>query len=186
MQTGFFQVSLKCAGEAARLCAPHFTPPLLTICDHAVIDRIRQFFSRQEEEILSGGGSEHALRMATATLLVEMSRADRQVDDTETDAVLAAIRQRFDLAEQEARDLADLGHDRADHATSLYEFTRVLNEQLSREQKLHIVELLWDVAYADGRIDKYEEQLVRKIAELIYVPHPDFIAAKLRAEARVS
>ena len=151
-----------------------------------MIDRIKQFFASQEKEIAASGGSEHALRLATATLLVEMSRADQQVDSAETDTVLTAIRQRFELTEAEARNLADLGHDKADHATSLYEFTRVLNDQLSREQKLHVVELLWDVAYADGRIDKYEEQLLRKIAELIYVPHPDFIAAKLRAEARVS
>ncbi len=151
-----------------------------------MIDRIKQFFSSQEDEITASGGSEHALRLATATLLVEMSRADRQVDNAETDAVLAAIRQRFELTAEEARNLADLGHDTADHATSLYEFTRVLNDQLSREQKIHIVELLWDVAYADGRIDKYEEQLLRKIAELIYIPHPDFIAAKLRAEARAT
>ena len=151
-----------------------------------MIDRIKQFFSRQQDQIAASGGSQHALRLATATLLVEMTRADRQVDSAETDTVLAAIRQRFDLTAEEARDLADLGHDKADHATSLYEFTQVLNDQLGREQKIQIVELLWDVAYADGRIDKYEEQLVRKIAELIYVPHPDFIAAKLRAEARAT
>ena len=62
---------------------------------------------------------------------------------------------------------------------------RLINRHFSQEEKNHIVELLWEVAYADGELDKYEEHLVRKLADLIYVPHRSFIRAKHRAKARL-
>ena len=71
--------------------------------------------------------------------------------------------------------------DRVDESTSLYEFTRVINDHYSAEQKLQLVSCMWQVAYADGNLDKYEEHLIRRVAELTYVPHQDYIRVKLEA-----
>jgi uncharacterized tellurite resistance protein B-like protein len=125
--------------------------------------------------------AEHAYQLATATLLVEMTRADFEIRAEEQTAVEDAIRRAFRLSAAETAELVERANAEADHATSLHEFTRLINEHFSPEQKFHVIELLWRVAYADGKIDRYEEHLVRKIAELVYVPHREFIRAKLRA-----
>ena len=125
---------------------------------------------------------EHGYHVATAALLVEMMRADYEVRPAEREAVLRALGAAFDdLSEDETRDLLARAEERADDATSLYEFTRFINDRLDHEQKAHIVELLWRVAYADGDLDKYEEHLVRRIADLIHVPHSVFIRMKHKA-----
>ena len=130
---------------------------------------------------------EHGYHVATAALLVEMMRADSAVEPAERDAVLRALAATFDdLTPEETVDLLARAEERADDATSLYEFTRIVSRQLDHEQKAHVVELLWRVAYADGDLDKYEEHLVRRIADLIHVPHSVFIRMKHQArdEAR--
>ena len=125
---------------------------------------------------------EHGYHVATAALLVEVMRADYAVRAEERDAVLRALEAAFDdLSPEETRDLLARAEERADGATSLYEFTQHVNRQLDHDQKAHVVELLWRVAYADGDLDKYEEHLVRRIADLIHVPHSVFIRMKHRA-----
>ena len=109
-------------------------------------------------------------------------RADYDVRPEERDAVLRALAAAFgDLSPEETRDLLARAEERADDATSLYEFTRHVNRRLDHDQKAHVVELLWRVAYADGDLDKYEEHLVRRIADLIHVPHSVFIRMKHKA-----
>ena len=125
---------------------------------------------------------EHGYHVATAALLVEVMRADHEVQPEERDAVRRALGAAFaDLSTDETRDLLARAEERADDATSLYEFTRHINRQLDHAQKAHVVELLWRVAYADGDLDKYEEHLVRRIADLIHVPHSVFIRMKHKA-----
>ena len=127
---------------------------------------------------------EHGYHVATAALLVEMMRADREVRPEERDAVLRALSAAFDdLTPDETRELLARAEERADDATSLYEFTQHINRSFEPEQKAHMVELLWRVARADGDIDKYEEHLVRRIADLIHVPHSVFIRMKHKAGA---
>ena len=109
-------------------------------------------------------------------------RADYDVRPEERNAVLHALEAAFgDLSPEETRDLLARAEERADDATSLYEFTQHVNRQLDHDQKAHVVELLWRVAYADGDLDKYEEHLVRRIADLIHVPHSVFIRMKHKA-----
>ena len=125
---------------------------------------------------------EHCFRLATGALLVEMMRADYAIRPAERDTVLQALAAAFpDLTHEESRELLARAEERADDATSLYEFTRIINRQFSPDQKAHVVELLWRVAYADDDLDKYEEGLVRKVADLIHVPHSVFIRMKHRA-----
>ena len=126
---------------------------------------------------------EHGYHVATAALLVEVMRADHDVRPEERDAVLRALEAAFgDLSPDETRDLLARAEERADDATSLYEFTQHVNRRLDHDQKAHVVELLWRVAYADGDLDKYEEHLVRRIADLIHVPHSVFIRMKHRVQ----
>lgn len=124
---------------------------------------------------------EHAYRLAAATLLIEMTRADHDPKGIEREAAARAVRQAFPLEASETEELLASAEQEADRATSTYEFTRLINSHFDADQKVHFVELLWQVALADGEIDRYEEHLVRKIADLIHVPHRAYIRAKHRA-----
>lgn len=152
-----------------------------------MIKQIRKFFDSQVKDLRATDQlqNDHALRMATATLMVEMIRADRSVLPSEKKLLLKSFCERFQLNSAEAEDLFQLAEDKADHATSLHEFTKVLNQQLDHAGKNRIVELFWDVALADDHIDKHEDYLVRKVSELIHVPHHEFIKAKHRAQEKI-
>ena len=128
--------------------------------------------------------AEHAYQLAAATLLVEMSRADFDVQLEELRAVDNAIQRAFHLSDDETADLVAKANAEADHATSMHEFTRLINSHFTESQKYHLIELLWQVAFADGAVDRYEEHFVRKIADLIYVRHSAFIRAKLAVHER--
>ena len=119
-------------------------------------------------------------QLATATLLVEIARADFEIHPREQDAIRRLLRGACGLDPARAAELVARAEREAEEVVSLYEFTRRLNLELSREEKTEIVEMLWRVAFADGQIDKYEEHLVRKVADLLYVPHRNFIRAKLK------
>ena len=128
---------------------------------------------------------ERACRIAGAALLVEMSRADHEVTPVERRAVERALRTVFEIGPAAAADLYREAEHHADDATSLYEFTRLINDHFQPDEKENLVELLWCVAFADGELDKYEEHLVRRVADLIYVSHGAFIRTKHRALGRV-
>jgi uncharacterized tellurite resistance protein B-like protein len=125
---------------------------------------------------------EEALRLAAAALLLEMTRMDHQVLPEELNAVLAAIQDHFRLSEQRAKELFECAEVERAKATDYYHFTSLINQSYTAEQKAKLIELLWRVAFADSHLHKYEEHLVRKIADLLYVPHSAFIAAKHRAQ----
>ncbi|MEM9387165.1 MAG: TerB family tellurite resistance protein [Pseudomonadota bacterium] len=123
--------------------------------------------------------SSEDLPLATATLLVEMTRADHQQTEGERATVEQALVSHFSLAADEARALLEEAERETARAISLYDYTAALNQALDDEQRVKVLELLWRVALADGHLDKYEEYLVRKVADLLYVPHASYIRAKL-------
>ena len=150
-----------------------------------MLDAIKQFFESHLGPEAAGAAhdDEHALRLATAALLTEMTRVDAAVTEEERRAVATAVRGRFDLSEEEAGELLRLAEEQAQEAVDYHQFTSLINRKFSLDQKIKMVEQLWRVAYADEKLDKYEEHLVRKVAELLYVPHTEFIAAKHRVLA---
>jgi len=148
-----------------------------------MLRNIKQFFDRN---ILSAGqeqgeNARHSLRVATAALLYEVMRTDGELKDVERHAVNAAIQSRFDLTAEETASLLRLAEAEAGEATDYYQFTALINRHFSPEQKVQVVENLWQVAAADLEIDRFERTLVHKIADLLHVPRPAQIAARERA-----
>jgi uncharacterized tellurite resistance protein B-like protein len=117
--------------------------------------------------------------VATAAILLEVSRADFETDESELEVIAVALRQAFDLDEDAVREIIAEAREQDDEKLSLYPFLRIVNDACGPEEKYRIVCDLWRVAYADGRLDKYEEYQIRRIADLLYVPHAEFIRAKL-------
>jgi uncharacterized tellurite resistance protein B-like protein len=128
--------------------------------------------------------TQHQLRLAAAALLIETARADFTQDAAEEAALAELLRRELKLSAVEVEELLALASHRVDESTSLYEFTRVINDHYTPQQKLQLISAMWVVAYADGNLDKYEEHLIRRVAELTYVAHEDYIRAKLRAQRR--
>jgi uncharacterized tellurite resistance protein B-like protein len=124
---------------------------------------------------------EHDLRLAATALMFEVVRADGAIKPEEHTVLRTALRSVFELTADEVEELVRLGERESREAISIYEFTRRVDEGLSQDQKKRIVELLWLVCFADADKHAEEEYLVRKIAGLLHVTHPEFIDAKIRA-----
>ena len=121
---------------------------------------------------------ERRLQMASAALMVEMLHVDEQVTTEEDEKLRQLLKQRFNLDSSEIESLIDLAHNEKHEATDYYQFTSLLNTHYSQQQKIDLVEDLWHLAYADHNLDKYEEHLLRRLAELLHVPHQDYIRTK--------
>jgi uncharacterized tellurite resistance protein B-like protein len=110
-----------------------------------------------------------AIRMATAVLMIDVARADHVFDETEFDSVLQLVQSHFHLPAEQAAELVIAANDKAEDLVSAYDFTKILHEHLDHGEKAQVVALLWKIAYADGRLDKYEDSLVLKISDLLHV-----------------
>ena len=123
-----------------------------------------------------------ALRIATAVLMVDVARADSEFDESEFERLLHLLQNHFQLSAEDAAVLANIANERADDLVSVHDFTSMLHEHLSESEKAEIVGLLWKIAYADGRLDKYEDSLVLKISDLLYVSRGRVMRLKHDAE----
>lgn len=144
-----------------------------------MIDQIKQFFSTRIDE--PGGEPVHQRQLAAAALMVEIMVIDRTLSEDEQKIIRQLLENQFSLSHEEIETLVRLAHSEVNDATSLFQFTRLINDHFAVHEKRELVENLWRVAFADNQLDKHEEALIRRISELLYVSHTDFIQAKHRA-----
>lgn len=124
----------------------------------------------------------HQLAVAATALMVQLSRVDNQEDKRERETIVDCAVKAHQLSPEEARSILDEALAHADDATSLYQFTGQINDHLNQQDKQTLLENIWRVAFADGRIDKYEEHLIRRIADLLHLNHREFMQARHRAQ----
>lgn len=124
----------------------------------------------------------HQLAVAATALMVQLARVDNPADERELQIIIDCAVRVHEVTRDEARQILDDALNHADDAVSLYEFTGVLNEQLSQDSKQAVLQSIWHVALADGRVDQYEEHLIRRIADLLHLNHREFMQARHRAE----
>jgi uncharacterized tellurite resistance protein B-like protein len=148
-----------------------------------MLQAIKQFFDRNilAGEQKEGKSAAHALQVATAALLFEVMRTDREIKDVERHAMTVAIQKNFELTPDETAALTRLAEAEAEEATDYYQFTMLINKHYTAEQKEQIIEHMWQVASADHEIDRFERTLVHKVADLLHVPRHAQIAARERA-----
>ena len=145
-----------------------------------MISKFKQFLEEKisNKSVKESDSVEKQLQIATAALFVEMSLADFESAPEEEASIRAALTEAYALTGEELEEVMSLASEKMEASSCLYEFTRLINQHYEPQQKYHVVKLLWRVAYADGRLDKYEEQLIRKVADLIFVPHKEMMKAK--------
>lgn len=149
-----------------------------------MIDRLKQFFTAEIAN--KDGGNEHQQQLAAASLMVEIMVIDRQLESTERNVIQQLLQKQFELNDGEIERLIELAQQEVEEATSLFQFTRLINDHFKAEEKVGLVENLWRVAYADDHLDKHEEAMIRRISQLLYVSHSDFIRAKHLAKKHSS
>ncbi len=148
-----------------------------------MLGAIKDFFQQMQVEEQTGTNEQQS-RLACAALLIEVAVIDQHFDETELRALHEILQQKFQLSAEECETLTTLAKTEREEASSMYQFTQLVNDSCSHQQKYQLVKGMWTIAYADGNLDKYEEYVVRKVAELIYVSHSDFIRAKLEARPK--
>jgi len=145
-----------------------------------MLSRLRQFLVSERSPAAQADPAAR-LRLAVAALLVELARADHDEQAVEHAAITGLIARHFQLEPVAAGELLAEARSAADDAVSLREFTAPLHEELSYPDKLSIIAMLWVVALEDHTLDKYEDYLIGKVAELLYVSRGDVV--RLRNEA---
>ena len=125
------------------------------------------------------------LEVALAALLVEVANTHDHFDDQERALIASLLERRFNLSQPAARALLAAGEQEAGRSAELFHFSRVINERLSGAQRIELIEMLWEVAYADGELDQYEDTLLRRIGGLIYVPDRERGMARRRVAERL-
>lgn len=147
---------------------------------------IKKFF---EEKLLieetNDQGLQKGIEYATAALMIELAKADFEEDDIERQLILAMLRDTFDIEGEYLEELMTTAEAASADASDLFQFTSLVNEHYDNDQKILLLENLWRVAYADGRLDKYEEQFIRKIAGLVNLPPSEFTKTKLRVKHQI-
>ena len=150
-----------------------------------MIASIQNFFSQFIEPGIANGNSNTAgtanLQIATAALLLEMMRMDSELKDEERQAIMLTLQKQFNLGKDQIDTLLALAEQEAREATDYYQFTSLINKYCDAGQKIQIIENLWHVAMIDGHLDAHELHLMRKLADLLYIGHADYVAAKQRA-----
>jgi uncharacterized tellurite resistance protein B-like protein len=147
-----------------------------------VIESIKSFFENKltKKEKEEAPTAMSRVDLTCAALLVEVMNSDHELDEREHQEFMAVLQQSYNIAESDLEELTQLAKDEAFEATSLYEFTKLINDSYDYEQKVGLIENMWRIAFSDKRLDKYEDHLIRKVSELIYVSHSDFIKTKLK------
>jgi uncharacterized tellurite resistance protein B-like protein len=119
--------------------------------------------------------------LASAALLIEVARADFEITPEELARLIGLLATTFDMSPADVELVTQQANDQVENAVSLHDFTRVINEHCSPEERNELIGLMWDVAAADGDLSKYEDHLIRRVADLLYVPHQEFIRLKHQA-----
>jgi uncharacterized tellurite resistance protein B-like protein len=119
--------------------------------------------------------------IATCVLMLEMANADNEFTQTEEERIVRILKEEFNLSKEAAQAIISLSESERKRSLDLWQFTNLINNHFSNEEKMHIMETLWRVIYADGHVDMHEEYLMRKLSNLLNMKHKDMIQAKFNA-----
>jgi uncharacterized tellurite resistance protein B-like protein len=149
-----------------------------------MIDLVKRFFSQgpQDGGTDKDGAAPHDIRIATCALFLEMSYIDGEFSESEREYVVSILKRDFELSNEHAAALLEAAHGELKESIDLWQFTNLINQNYSLEEKLQIIETVWKIAYTDGKLDKHEDYLVHKLAKLLRLNHKQLIDAKLRAK----
>jgi len=146
-----------------------------------MLNKIKIFFEQNMALATQNELTEENIHLACAALFVEMMHIDDKLHANELSTIVNSICENFSLSIEEANALISLATEEQNHKTDYYQFTSLINKGFTQKQKITVIKTLWQIAYADGELDMYEEHMVRKMADLLHVSHMEFIKTKHQA-----
>ncbi len=150
-----------------------------------MLSNIKEFFQGRVQTDASEMTEEQS-RLACAALLIEVAIIDNEFDGSEMATLKDILSSEFNIPQESVNDLVTMAHNECTEATSMYQFTQLVNQQCSFEEKFQLVTGMWRIAFADGDLDKYEEYVIRKVSDLIHLGHGEFIRAKHAARTETT
>ncbi len=152
-----------------------------------MFDYLKRILAQEEKKEISAGPSvpsetenlDNKLQVATAALFVEIATADGDFSDDERNRIINTMQKEFNLTDDCVEDLIKLSEESVKDSISIYEFTSVLNDHFNRDEKLQLLNNLWKLVYTDGKLDKYEDRLIKIIGSTLNLDHKDIINSKL-------
>jgi uncharacterized tellurite resistance protein B-like protein len=147
-----------------------------------MIDLVRKFFGKSTEKGSPGSKQDsiHDIRIATCAVFLEMAHIDGEFNPAERDSILSILKRHFQLSDDYAATLLEASNQELKRSIDLWQFTNLINENYSREEKIQIIKLIWNLVYTDGKLDQHEDYLVHKLAKLLRLTHHELIDAKLK------
>jgi uncharacterized tellurite resistance protein B-like protein len=148
-----------------------------------MLSKISDFFNSNINTASTESAEEKSERisLATCALLLEMAHADSEFGDEEKNLIISILKDKFNLSNSDASELIDLADFERKESLDLWQFTHLINENFSRQDKFDVLKILWSVVYADGKVDMHEEYLMRKLSNLLDMEHRDMIESKIQA-----
>ena len=143
----------------------------------SLLDRFKSPNKKDDDNISIETFGNNAI-LAICILMIEVSRSDDNYDDVEKEKILSILKSKYELDETQLEIIMKIANQKNEDMISLYEWTTIINNTYQYDERVKILKSLWEVAHADNVIDKYEDYTIRKIADLIYVKHSDFIKTK--------
>ena len=149
-----------------------------------MLDLVRKYFTKNNENRPASTNHEDPRRImiATCALLLEIAAIDGEFSAHEQEVILSILKKDYKMSENEAASLIEAAQAQREHSIDLWCFTKLINRNFSEEERISVIELVWKVIYADGRLDGHEDHLVHGIANLLRLSHSQLIDAKLRAK----
>ena len=144
-----------------------------------MLNKIKSLFKNEKKSVLPTK-EDYNVNLTCASLIIEVALADKDFDVTEINLLKIILKDSYNISPEKIDSLIESAESTVENNTSIYSYTREINDSLNYEQKIDLLDGLWKISYADGTLDKFEEHLVRKISDLIHISHGDFITSKLK------
>ena len=147
-----------------------------------MLQNLKRFFNPSKIEASKNENqvTEHDMRVATCALFVEMARIDEKFTQAEVDTILSILKETYGLSQEHADALLAEADKELDESVDLWQFARLINENYSVDEKIEIIETLWQMVFVDGKMDRYEHYLMSKLKNLLRLSHDQLINAKLK------
>ncbi|KAF0120418.1 MAG: hypothetical protein FD151_1659 [bacterium] len=150
-----------------------------------MIDLVKKFFGKSAQ-VDTGNQKRknyHDIRVATCAILLEMANIDSEFSDTEQEDIISILKKDYQLSDEYAAELLEASNKELKQSVDLWQFTNLINQNYSTEERIHIIEMIWKIVYTDGKLDKHEDYLVHKLANLLRLNHKQLIDAKVKMAA---
>jgi uncharacterized tellurite resistance protein B-like protein len=143
---------------------------------------LKKFFAKTSDETAAGNKVEtsHDVRIASCALLLEMANIDGEFSKEEKESIVEVLKNNYQLSARHAAALMEAAEDELGKSIDLWQFAKLINENYTTEEKVKVIETVWQVIYTDGILDKHEDYLVHKLAKLLRLSHKQLIDAKLK------